>query len=58
LKLQYDELLANVAFDFNLRRCTTVDDVECELMVQAAIQLSAGAYTRPLFGSTQALCVG
>ena len=64
MKLNYDEPLSNVAFNFNLRRyavgllantCDAGDKLAGYLRLvdaQAAPGLEAGAYTRPLFGST------
>jgi hypothetical protein len=66
LKLKYDKPLSSFAFNFNLRRCTVVPfldlanhaaspsiDYRCD-----GVETPAGAYTRPLFSSTQALAVG
>jgi ABC-type glutathione transport system ATPase component len=58
LKLKWDELLANVAFTFTLRRydMVLVGSHGCGKSMLAP--LVARANTRPLFGSTQALSVG
>jgi hypothetical protein len=48
LKLKNDTLLSSVAFKFKLRRYTTSDDRD----QMKRIGIAAGAYTRPLFGST------
>ena len=65
LKLKYDNLLSSFAFNFNLRRYILVVDIACgescpgqerPALFVAAVALvcclPAGAYTRPLFGST------
>ena len=51
LKLEYDEPLSNVALNFNLRPYVgaSLDSGEG---VAAPDYPAAGAYTRPLFGST------
>jgi len=62
LNLKYDELLSNVAFNSNLRRfnegITTNAAHEILTVKGAAFDPEAGAHTRPLFGSTEALFVG
>jgi len=55
----------NLAVNFNLRQ---YNEVAVQLVIQSEddptailiddASLEAGAYTRPLFGSTQAFCVG
>ncbi len=64
LKLKYDKLLSSFAFDFNLRRYNVTFDFSVKTHWQPIesqrLQLwasrfgksEAGAYTRPLFGST------
>ena len=47
LKVRCDILLSKSAFKFNLRRYRVVAETYKE-----DIDLEAGAYTRPLFGST------
>ena len=49
--LKCDELLSNFAFTFNLRRYTVVVQYLIADMGYVRYYL-AGAYTRPLFGST------
>jgi hypothetical protein len=51
LKLQSDELLSNLDFNFNLRRYSKVQPLSGEDL-SAPGALEAGAYTRPLFSST------
>ena len=60
LKLKYDKLLSSFAFKFSLRRCSAARYYESHAVaaVHAARDLQAGAYIRPLFGSTFALYVG
>ena len=50
-KQKYDEPLSQFAFKFNLRRYNKVQTRE-------EAEMAAGAYTRPLFGSTSAHSVG
>jgi hypothetical protein len=54
LKLKYDGLFSSFAFKFNLRRYNLQSAIAasapCAQAASAAAQ--AGAYTRPLFGST------
>ena len=64
LKLNYDELLSNFAFKFDLRRynldhtllnSATFGEVETtqeETLLAALTRSEAGAYPRPLFSST------
>ena len=52
LKLKYGKLLSSFAFRFNLRRYTE------GVLRFCCDELQAGAYTRPLFSSTWALCMG
>jgi hypothetical protein len=61
LKLKCDVLLPTSAFKLNLRRYNTAGSGVVSFFEWAqglATVLQAGAYTRPLFGSTQALSVG
>jgi hypothetical protein len=65
LKLQYDEPPSNCAFKFNLRRYSTKRAQSLQrltshhrvLLTGTPLQnnLQAGAFTRPLFSSTQAV---
>jgi len=60
LKLNCDKQLSSFAFKFNLRRYNKVtsfvrEGAECGALT---VHPAAGAYTRPLFGSTCALSVG
>jgi hypothetical protein len=56
LKLKYDLPLSNFAFKFNLRRCITELESEADFPYDMeefrGVLVKAGAYTRPLFGST------
>jgi hypothetical protein len=52
LKPKYDELLSNVALKFNLRHYTEAIAATADANFTAARDVEAGAYTRPLFGST------
>ena len=55
LKLQYDKLLSNFAFNFNFRRYREVlanDPSHIRDFLRLASWYEAGASTRPLFGST------
>jgi hypothetical protein len=56
LKLKYEEALSNFTFNFNLRRYSEAADVY-DLFAEAGVRmgavLAAGAYTRPLLGSSQ-----
>jgi hypothetical protein len=61
LKAEYHNLLTTDAIKSNLRRyiqprATTAAGAKSPDEIVA--ELAAGAYTRPLFGSTQALSVG
>jgi hypothetical protein len=47
LKPEHEEVLSNFAFESKLRRST-----------KEMGEFWAGAYTRPLFSSTRALCMG
>jgi len=50
LETKYDELLSNVAFNFNLRRY--IEAAFSKLTRGRGGSSQAGAYTRPRFGST------
>jgi len=50
LKLEYDVLLSNFGVKFDLRRYTM--GTMPRALAMAAAEQAAGAYTRPLFGST------
>ena len=61
MKLEYDKLLSRFALRFNLRRYTLDPNVTQynfsivtlnATSVDGELRLVAGAYTRPLFGST------
>ena len=57
LQLKYEELLSNFGFKFNLRRYSKMaKETEVESLYFLG-EMQAGAYTRPLFSSTQALSV-
>jgi len=58
LKLEYDTLLSNFAFKFNLRRCIKAHSRlatlynELDMLADAGAAYKAEAYPRPLFSST------
>jgi hypothetical protein len=52
LKLKYDEMLSNFAFNFNLRRYMMAALLPCLGALGGMIVPMAGAYTPPLFSST------
>ena len=55
LKLKYEKLVSNPGFKLKMRRFSKADDAVREMELKhmiAAEELEAGAYTRPLSGST------
>ena len=55
LKLKCDEVLSNLAFNFNLRHYILVENGTFHMAAQHAgygLNTKAGAYTRPLLSST------
>jgi len=54
LKLKCDDPLSIFAFKFNFRRFTTAETTTALASV-GRCRLTSGAYTRPLFGSTEPL---
>jgi hypothetical protein len=52
LKLEYDKTLSSFAFNFNLRRYRMATRVLRCGVRRGGCGSTAGAYTRPLFGST------
>ena len=52
LKLKWDKLLSNVAFNFNLRCYSAEPGVDLLSVASLRDMLKAGSYTRPLLTST------
>ena len=58
VKLECDELLPIFAFKFNLRRYTKTKTMKQQREFLPVYNCrEAGAYTRPIFSSTPALCM-